>query len=95
MHAPHIETRDADPASDDILDRIRRLHWCGIDTRQSRGPKDDYSSCQAQFEACLAFVSSRFDDGWVFNGRRYGDEAESSETLERPGFQRLLEHRRA
>lgn len=80
------------PGGDDILDRIRRLQWCGIYARQSRRPKDDYSSCQAQFEACLAFVTSRFDDGWVFNGRRYDDEAESSETLDRPGFQRLLEH---
>lgn len=92
MNSPHPQPRDADAASDDILEQIRRLHWCGIYTRQSRGPKDDYSSCQAQFEACLAFVTSRFDDGWVFNGRRYDDEAESSETLERPGFQRLLEH---
>jgi DNA invertase Pin-like site-specific DNA recombinase len=92
VNSPHPQPRDADAASDDILEQIRRLHWCGIYTRQSRGPKDDYSSCQAQFETCLAFVSSRFDDGWVFNGRRYDDEAESSETLERPGFQRLLEH---
>jgi hypothetical protein len=57
--------------SDDILDRIRRLHWCGIYTRQSRGPKDDYSSCQAQFEACLAFVSSRFDDGLLEHIRHW------------------------
>ena len=92
MNAPHIENRDADAASDDHLDWIRRLQWCGVYTRQSRGPRDNYSSCQAQFEACLAFVTARFDDGWVFNGRRYDDEAESSETLDRPGFQRLLEH---
>lgn len=83
---------NAHTGSDDILDKIRRLQWCGIYTRQSRGPKDEYSSCQAQFEACLAFVTSRFDDGWVFNGRRYDDEAESSETLDRPGLQKLLEH---
>lgn len=92
MNSPHIQPGDADPENDDLLERIRRLHWCGIYTRQSRGSKDDYSSCQAQFESCLAFVTSRFDDGWVFNSRRYDDEAESSETLERPGFQRLLEH---
>jgi DNA invertase Pin-like site-specific DNA recombinase len=86
----NAQSGDAD--TDDILDRVRRLHWCGIYTRQSRGPNDEYSSCQAQFEACLAFVCSRFDDGWVFNGRRYDDEAESSETLDRPGLQKLLEH---
>lgn len=86
----NAQSGDAD--TDDILDRVRHLHWCGIYTRQSRGPKDEYSSCQAQFESCLAFVTSRFDDGWVFNGRRYDDEAKSSETLERPGLQKLLEH---
>jgi DNA invertase Pin-like site-specific DNA recombinase len=36
-------------------------------------------------------VTSRLSEGWVCNGRRYEDEAESSETLERPGLLRLLE----
>lgn len=76
MNSPHIQPSDADSASDDILDRIRRLHWCGIYTRQSREPNDKYSSCQAQFEVCLAFATARFDDGWVFNGHRYDDEAD-------------------
>lgn len=44
MNSPRIPPRDDDAASEDILGRIRRLHWCGIYTRQSRGPKDDYSS---------------------------------------------------
>jgi len=89
--SPSIEPDEADHDSDDILERIRRLCWCGIYTRQSREPNDEYSSCQAQFDACLEFVKSRFDDGWVFNGRRYEDEAETSESLKRPGLQRLLE----
>lgn len=75
----------ADHDSDDLLEWARRFCWCGIDTRQSREPNDEYSSCQAQFGACLGFVKARFEDGWVFNGRRYDDEAESSETLDRPG----------
>ena len=66
--------------------------WCGIYTRQSRDTNSEYSSCAAQLDACLAIVKSRFGDGWVYNGRRYEDEAESSETLERPGLLRLLAH---
>jgi len=86
-----VESGEADHDGDDILAEIRRLCWCGIFTRQSREPNDVYSSCQAQFDACLEFVKSRFDDGWVFNGRRYEDEAKSSESLERPGLQQLME----
>lgn len=71
---------------------VSRYCWCGIYTRQSRDTNSEYSSCKAQFDACLAVVTSRFNEGWVCNGRRYDDEAESSETLERPGLQRLLEH---
>ncbi len=82
---------NADHDSDDIVERIRRLCWCGIYTRQSREPNDEYSSCQAQFDACWEFVKSHFDDGWVCNGRRYDDQTESSETLDRPGLQRLLD----
>ena len=48
----------------DILEQIRRLHWCCIHTRQSREPKDEYSSCQAQFESRLATLCARFDDGF-------------------------------
>jgi hypothetical protein len=86
-----VESDEPSHDSDEILDRIRRLRWCGIYTRQSREPNDGYSSCQAQFDACLNLVQSRFDDGWVFNGRRYDDKAESSETLQRPSLQRLLD----
>ena len=80
-------------SDDDIVETVRHLCWCGIYTRQSRDPNSDYSSCEAQLDACQAVVRSRFDDGWVCNGHQYDDEAESSETLERPGLQRLLEHR--
>ena len=65
--------------------------WCAIYTRQSRTPNDDYSSCEAQFDACLNFLRSRISQRWICNGRRYEDVAESSETLDRPGLQRLLQ----
>jgi site-specific DNA recombinase len=69
-----------------------RYCWCGIYTRQSRDTDSEYKSCDAQLDACLAVVKSRFGDGWVYNGHRYEDVAESSETLERPGLQRLQAH---
>ena len=73
------------------IDQFPPICWCAIYTRQSRTPNDEYSSCDAQFDACDAFIRSRFPDGWCWNGRRYDDVAESSETLDRPELQRLLE----
>jgi len=67
-----------------------RYCWCGIYTRQSRDPEGEFTSCQAQFEACFEFLRARFDLGWVYNGRRYDDEGGSSESLDRPGLSRLL-----
>jgi len=67
-----------------------RYCWCGIYTRQSREPGGDFTSCEAQFEACFEFLRARFGEGWVHNGRRYDDEAETSESLDRPALSRLL-----
>ena len=64
--------------------------WTAIYTRQSRSFLGDFSSCEAQLSACLKFVMARLGDGWVWNGRRYDDEGQSGETLDRPGLQRLL-----
>ena len=64
---------------------------CAIYTRQSRGTGAEFTSCEAQFLACHDFVVSHAVDGWSWNGRRYDDEGESSDTLVRPGMQRLLE----
>ncbi|MBN2294636.1 MAG: recombinase family protein [Pirellulales bacterium] len=69
---------------------FQQFCWCGIYTRQSRASKGGFSSCQAQFVACYEFLRARFDDGWVCNGRRYDDEGESSDSLDRPGLNRLL-----
>jgi len=89
MATESVESGEPVPG-DDSIERIRRLCWCGIYARQSRDTNSEYSSCEAQLDACLAVVKSRFGDGWVYDGRQYEDEAESSETLERPGLQRLL-----
>lgn len=69
--------------------------WTAIYTRQSRTSPGDFSSCEAQLSACLSFVMARLGDGWVWNGKRYDDEGQSGETLDRPGLQRLLADVRA
>lgn len=60
--------------------------WTAIYTRQSRTSSGDFSSCEAQLSACLSFVMARLGDGWVWNGKRYDDEGQSGETLDRPGL---------
>jgi hypothetical protein len=79
------------PGHHQQINNFPQICWCAIYTRQSRTPNDEYSSCDAQFDACDAFIRSRFSEGWICNGRRYDDVAESSGTLDRPGFQRLIQ----
>ncbi len=74
---------------------IPRRSWTAIYTRQSRSSPSDFSSCEAQLSLCLKFVMARLGDGWVWNGKRYDDEGQSGETLDRPGLQRLLADVRA
>lgn len=69
--------------------------WTAIYTRQSRSSAGDFSSCDTQLSACLSFVMARLGDGWVWNGKRYDDEGQSGETVERPELQRLLADVRA
>ena len=66
-----------------------------IYTRQSRTSPGEFSSCEAQWAACMCFVTAHHGNGWVWNGKRYDDEGESGETLDRPGLQRLLADVRA
>lgn len=71
------------------------LHWCGVYTRQSREAEGEYSSCQAQFEACLAFAIERLEPARWICSHRYEDAGESGESLDRPGLQRMLSDVRA
>lgn len=70
-------------SSDDRSRRIQITEWvrkfllCGVYTRQSRETNDEYSSRESQSDACLAFVKARHPEGWIFNGQRCGDVAES------------------
>lgn len=69
--------------------------WTAIYARQSRTSSGDFSSCEAQLAACLSFVMAHLGDGRVWNGKRYDDEGQSGETLDRPELQRLLDDVRA
>lgn len=62
---------------------------CAIYTRQSRYTPQDFSSCDAQREACVSYIEAQ--PGWIWTQLRYDDEGESSEHLERPALQRLLQ----
>ncbi|MEM9900083.1 MAG: recombinase family protein [Pseudomonadota bacterium] len=65
---------------------------CAIYTRKSsdEGLDQDFNSLDAQHEACLAFVASQRQEGWVASKARYDDAGLSGGTLERPALQRLL-----
>ena len=70
----------------------RRLIRCAIYTRQSVArPNDtDFTSCDAQREACLELVGARAPDGWAALDERFDDVGESGATIERPALTRLL-----
>jgi len=66
---------------------------CAIYTRQSRDATSEFSSCDAQHEACRAYVDAQ--PGWGWNEQRYDDEGESGEGIERPALDQLLRDVRA
>jgi site-specific DNA recombinase len=70
---------------------IRKLR-CAIYTRKSseEGLDSQFSSLDAQREACEAYVASQKAEGWVLVGDRYDDGGFSGGTLERPALQRLI-----
>jgi site-specific DNA recombinase len=68
---------------------------CAIYTRQSVSSNDDLSSCEVQYEACLAYVISQRIFGWRLVDERFDDEGYSGATLDRPGLRRLAERVRS
>ena len=71
---------------------VRTSVPCAIYTRKSseEGLEQGFNSLDAQFEACVSYVSSQKHEGWKLVNQRYDDGGVSGGTLERPGLQRLL-----
>jgi site-specific DNA recombinase len=69
------------------------LKRCAVYTRKSTaaGLEKEFSSLDAQREACEAYVRARAADGWRLLPDRYDDGGFTGANLERPAFQRLLE----
>ena len=70
------------------LDRPRVR--CAVYTRQSVDRDLDYSSCDAQREACEAFVGSMQYEGWELVDCRFDDAGVGGGSLERPALMRLV-----
>jgi DNA invertase Pin-like site-specific DNA recombinase len=71
----------------------RRPNRCAIYTRQSvtRPGDEDFTSCDAQRDACLARVRANALEGWIAIEERFDDIGVSGATTDRPALQRLLE----
>src|SRR5499425_1983037 len=65
---------------------------CAIYTRKSseEGLEQDFTSLDAQREACEAFIHSQKHEGWVCLPEMYDDGGISGATMERPALKRLL-----
>lgn len=65
---------------------------CAIYTRQSVArPNEDFTSCDAQRDVCLARIRANAFQGWLALEERFDDLGESGATMERPALQRLLD----
>ena len=64
---------------------------CAIYTRKSttQGLEQEFSSLDAQREACERYIANQAYLGWKPIARRYDDGGFTGANLERPGFQRL------
>ncbi len=64
---------------------------CAIYTRQSVvRPGTDFTSCDAQHDACLSYVRAYAFRGWVPVEERFDDVGQKGATMERPALERLL-----
>ena len=75
----------------------RSFSTCAIYTRQSvaRSEGGDFTSCQAQWEACVRYIAAQKGALWIPVRGSFDDEGFSGATLDRPGLQRMLERIRA
>jgi DNA invertase Pin-like site-specific DNA recombinase len=65
---------------------------CAVYTRKSseEGLEQDFNSLDAQHEACLAYIASQKQEGWVAVSERYDDGGYSGGSMNRPGLQELM-----
>ncbi len=65
---------------------------CAIYTRKSseEGLEQEFNSLDAQYESCLAYITSQKAEGWIPIKGRYDDGGFSGGNLERPGLRRLM-----
>lgn len=65
---------------------------CAIYTRKStdEGLEQEFSSLDAQYEACAAYIQSQRHEGWKLIPERFDDGGISGGTLDRPALKRLL-----
>ena len=68
--------------------QIRAAIYCRKSTDENL--HSDFSSLDAQREACAAYIASLKSDGWVALPEAYQDGAYSGGTTDRPALQRLL-----
>ncbi len=66
---------------------------CAIYTRKStsEGLDMDFSTLDAQREACEAYIKSQREEGWTALAEHYDDGGFTGGNMDRPAFQRLLE----
>lgn len=67
---------------------------CAIYTRKSTsaGLEKDFNSLDAQRAACLDYIRSQASRGWIPLEECYDDGGFTGANIERPGFQKLLDH---
>jgi DNA invertase Pin-like site-specific DNA recombinase len=68
--------------------KVRCAIYCRKSTEE--GLDQAFSSMDAQHEACLAYIQSQRQEGWVALDDRYDDGGFSGGTLDRPALRRLL-----
>jgi site-specific DNA recombinase len=76
----------------DVSPILARKLRCAAYTRKSseEGLDQEFSSLDAQREACEAYIASQRAEGWILVPDRYDDGGVSGGTLERPALKRLL-----
>jgi DNA invertase Pin-like site-specific DNA recombinase len=64
---------------------------CAIYTRQSVARDTDFTSSDAQRDACLALIHAHQSKGWVPIEEHFDDTGKSGATMNRPALERLIE----